>query len=154
MGQVRGAAREIRPRTGQGTTGSGLVSIPELLAANNLSNTGLLLIDGSGLSFDNRVTCDLIQGVLESDKHGETLKLALPVAGIEGLVSDQLNGTPFQQNLSGYSFFEDNRGGLSGYYTTPDGVDIRITFIANYDDVDIADETQQLFLTGLSEVHG
>ena len=30
-------------RTGQGTTGSGLVSIPELLAANNLSNTGLLL---------------------------------------------------------------------------------------------------------------
>ena len=139
-------------RTGQGTTGSGLVSIPELLAANNLSNTGLLQIDGSGLSFDNRVTCDLIQGVLESDKHGETLKLALPVAGIEGLVSDQLNGTPFQQNLSGYSFFEDNRGGLSGYYTTPDGVDIRITFIANYDDADIADETQKEFLTGLSEV--
>ena len=30
-------------RTGQGTTGSGLVSLPEILAANDLPNTGLLL---------------------------------------------------------------------------------------------------------------
>ncbi len=139
-------------RTGQGSTGSGLVSLPEILAANNLPNTELLLIDGSGLSRDNQVTCNLFQGILHDDKYGTTLNAALPLVGEEGIVSNGFIGTPFEMNLVAHSYFEADRGAMVGSYTTPEGLELKITYIANFDDTESAQSIHEDFLNGLASV--
>ena len=136
-------------RTGQGTTGSGLVSLPEILATNDLPNTGLLLIDGSGLSRDNQATCGLFQEILEDSEYGTTIEKALPLVGVEGVVSDVFLGTPFESNLVAHTYFETDRGALVGSYTTSEGIDVLVTFIANYDDSESAENIHQNFMDGL-----
>ena len=136
-------------RTGQGSTGSGLVSLPEILAANDLPNTGLLLIDGSGLSRDNQATCGLFQEILEDSEYGTTIENALPLVGVEGVVSDVFLGTPFESNLVAHTFFDTDRGALVGSYTTSEGIEVLITFIANYDDNESAENIHQSFINGL-----
>ena len=136
-------------RTGQGSTGSGLVSLPEILAANDLPNTGLLLIDGSGLSRDNQATCGLFQEILEDSEYGTTIEKALPLVGVEGVVSDVFLGTPFESNLVAHTFFDTDRGALVGSYTTSEGIEVLITFIANYDDNESAENIHQSFINGL-----
>ncbi len=138
-------------RTGQGSTGSGLVSLPEILTANSLPNTELLLIDGSGLSRDNQATCGLFQGILQDGEYGITLKKALPLVGTEGIVSNVLLGTPFESNLVAYTSFETDRGAMVGSYTTPEGLEMHITYIANYDDAERAKNIHESFLNGLAQ---
>tara|TARA_Y100001970_G_scaffold33139_1_gene41104 strand:- start:18481 stop:19953 length:1473 start_codon:yes stop_codon:yes gene_type:complete len=139
-------------RTGQGSSGSGLVSLPEILATNNLPNTELLLIDGSGLSHDNQATCGLFQDILQDNKYGATLKEALPLVGVEGIVSNTLLGTPFESNLVAHTYFESDRGAMAGSYTTPQGLEMTITYIANYDDTESAESIHQEFLNGLAPI--
>ncbi len=139
-------------RTGQGSTGSGLVSLPEILAANNLPNTELLLIDGSGLSHDNQATCGLFQSILQDGEYGVTLKEALPLVGVEGVVSNTLLGTPFESNLIAHAHFETDRGALVGSYTTPQGLEMNITYIANFDDIESAENIHKSFLNGLAPI--
>ncbi len=139
-------------RTGQGSTGSGLVSLPEILAANNLPNTELLLIDGSGLSRDNQATCGLFQSILQDGEYGVTLKEALPLVGVEGVVSNSLLGTPFEANLIAHEYFETDRGALVGSYTTPQGLEMNITYIANFNDTESAESIHKSFLNGLAPI--
>ena len=139
-------------RTGQGSTGSGLVSLPEILSANNLPNTELLLIDGSGLSRDNQATCNLFQAILQDDKYGETVNEALPLVGVEGVVSNVLQGTPFESNLTAHTYFETGRAAMVGSYTTPEGLEMHITYIANFDDIESAQNVHETFLNGLAPI--
>jgi D-alanyl-D-alanine carboxypeptidase/D-alanyl-D-alanine-endopeptidase (penicillin-binding protein 4) len=140
-----------KSRTGQGSTGSGLVSIPEILSANNLPSTGLLLIDGSGLSTDNQATCNVFQGILQDNEHGETLKMALPLVGSDGIVSDILAETPFSLNLVAHSDFRNGTGALVGVYTMPNGIEINLSYLANYSSEEGSELIHQTFLLGLSQ---
>ncbi|MBT96148.1 MAG: hypothetical protein CL431_09280 [Acidimicrobiaceae bacterium] len=140
-----------KSRTGQGSTGGGLVSIPEILSANDLPDSGLLLIDGSGLSTENQATCKIFQGILQDSEYGETLKEALPLVGSEGIVSDILMETPFDLNLVAHSYFRNGRGALVGIYTTPSGIDVYLSYLSNFNIEEGSEITHQAFLVGLSQ---
>ena len=112
----------------------------------------MLLIDGSGLSHDNQATCGLFQSILQDGEYGVTLKEALPLVGVEGVVSNTLLGTPFESNLIAHAHFETDRGALVGSYTTPQGLEMNITYIANFDDTESAENIHKSFLNGLAPI--
>ncbi len=73
---------------GVGSDRAGLTAERKLLRKNRIPRTGLYLVDGSGLSADNRSSALTLARVLDDDRRhrGERLFNALPRAGIEGTV--------------------------------------------------------------------
>ena len=68
------------------------------LDALGLELDGLTLVDGSGLSYDNRVTPRLLVGVLkrgaDSFSFGPEFVAALPIAAGDGTLAERVEGAP------------------------------------------------------------
>jgi len=118
-------------RTGQGTTGAGLVSIPEIINGAGLADTGILLIDGSGLSNENQINCNLLNSILEDPDTKDVFLNGLPIASQEGIVSDQFIGTEFETKLRAHYSQSATYASLAGYYTTPNGTQLILSLIVN-----------------------
>ena len=58
------------------------------MAGWGLPMEGVVLADGSGLSNDNRATCDVFVDVLARSGPTDPLGAGLPVAGVSGTLSD------------------------------------------------------------------
>jgi len=140
-------------RTGTGSTGSGLVSIPEIISGAGVANSGILLIDGSGSSPENQITCNLLNSILMESSTKEVLRDALPLVGVEGIVSEKFIGTEFEGKLEAHLSQTKLNASFAGYFTTESGTDIAISFIAN-DAIEDENFNQSIamFIDGLSEV--
>jgi D-alanyl-D-alanine carboxypeptidase/D-alanyl-D-alanine-endopeptidase (penicillin-binding protein 4) len=69
---------------GQGTRPAGLQVVMEKLAAWGVPTAGINLVDGSGLSDANRLTCAAILAVLEHGSVNDPVGQGMPVAGAAG----------------------------------------------------------------------
>ena len=108
----------------EGTREAGLDAMMGQLESWDIDTTNVVLSDGSGLSLDNRLTCNALVGVLQRSGSTDTIGAALPVAGETGTLADiftdssvagrllgktgTLNNPPFNQDppavkaLAGY----------------------------------------------------
>jgi D-alanyl-D-alanine carboxypeptidase/D-alanyl-D-alanine-endopeptidase (penicillin-binding protein 4) len=111
--------------------------------------TGVVLADGSGLSLDNRVTCDVVQGVLERSDVDSPLSDGLPVAATTGTLSDVFVDTPVAGRLRGKTgtlnnppFNDDIPAvkALAGYLPVEGGGAIEYTLLLN--GATISDQSQ------------
>lgn len=84
---------------GVGGREAGLDVVSARLAAWSVPVDGVVLADGSGLSRENQVGCDVLSAVLGSIPVSEQLVELLPVAGRDGTLSGQLLGTPAEGSL-------------------------------------------------------
>jgi D-alanyl-D-alanine carboxypeptidase/D-alanyl-D-alanine-endopeptidase (penicillin-binding protein 4) len=74
----------------------------EKLTAWGVPTAGINLVDGSGLSDANRLTCAAILGVLEHGSATDAVGAGMPVAGKEGgTLVDVFAGTPLAGKLHG-----------------------------------------------------
>ena len=73
---------------GAGTREAGIAVVRELLVAWGVDDTLIVLADGSGLSLDNRLTCDALITVLQRSGFDSPIGAGLPVAGESGTLSD------------------------------------------------------------------
>lgn len=71
-----------------GTRQAGLEVVADQLGAWGADLTPLVLADGSGLSLDNRLTCDALLTVLQHATFDSPLGQGLAVAGLTGTLSD------------------------------------------------------------------
>jgi D-alanyl-D-alanine carboxypeptidase/D-alanyl-D-alanine-endopeptidase (penicillin-binding protein 4) len=55
------------------------------------------VVDGSGLSLDDRVTCGLLVDVLGRPDTGNVIDDLLAVAGVSGTLKERFRGTPFER---------------------------------------------------------
>jgi len=78
---------------GGGSTAAGLAVIRDHLAGMGLPLAGVATVDGSGLDRSDRLTCELLQGILASAGEGSELDRALPVAGRNGTLYRRFLGT-------------------------------------------------------------
>ena len=60
---------------------------------------GVVLADGSGLSNDNRVTCQVFVDVLARSDPTDPLGAGLPVAGVSGTLTDVFTDSPVAGRL-------------------------------------------------------
>jgi D-alanyl-D-alanine carboxypeptidase/D-alanyl-D-alanine-endopeptidase (penicillin-binding protein 4) len=86
----------------QGTRAAGLQVVMDRLTAWGVPTAGLVLVDGSGLSDANRVTCAALLAVLEHGSATDAVGQGMPVAGAPGgTLADVFTDGPLTGKLHG-----------------------------------------------------
>jgi D-alanyl-D-alanine carboxypeptidase/D-alanyl-D-alanine-endopeptidase (penicillin-binding protein 4) len=117
--------------SGSGTTASGVEAMAGQLLKWGVSIDGLLLVDGSGLSRDNRVTCAAILGVLQRNTSDGALGSALPVAAQTGTLSEFFVGSPVAGRLLAKTGTLAGVKSLAGYLPVDSGGTIEFVLVQN-----------------------
>jgi D-alanyl-D-alanine carboxypeptidase/D-alanyl-D-alanine-endopeptidase (penicillin-binding protein 4) len=124
--------REIGVRVAhQGTTAAGTQAILAQLATLGLPTANVALVDGSGLDRGNRVTCQLLAGVLNlgSRPQFSALWSGLPVAAQSGTLVAEFQGTALDGKARAKTGTLDGVTGLVGFIDV--GHPLRFAFVAN-----------------------
>ncbi len=109
--------RELGARAGEGTTARGVLELTAALTDLGVNLTGVSIVDGSGLSRDNSVTCTTLIDVLNL---AETIEFApirhgLAIAGERGTLAARLRSPPLAGNLRAKTGTLDGVSGLAGF---------------------------------------
>ncbi len=116
-------AAERRGIPGSGKNGISVVY--EFLNSLGIDTLTMRVADGSGLSFYNLLTADMLVKLLsEMAKRPDAFPLfyaSLPIAGVDGTLANRMKGTPAERNLRAKTGTISGVSSLSGYVTTADG---------------------------------
>jgi D-alanyl-D-alanine carboxypeptidase/D-alanyl-D-alanine-endopeptidase (penicillin-binding protein 4) len=110
--------RELAAHAGKaGTTANGLAVIRDSLTRLGLPTAGLHMVDGSGLSRDNRAPCSLELATLAlmSKPRFAWIRKGMSVAGEHGTLANSLKGTPLQGKLVAKTGSLNGVSGLTGF---------------------------------------
>jgi D-alanyl-D-alanine carboxypeptidase/D-alanyl-D-alanine-endopeptidase (penicillin-binding protein 4) len=115
----------------QGTTSAGTQAMTSKLGELGVPMTNVTIVDGSGLSRDNRSTCQAEAATLALGARPgmDSLWNGLPVAGESGTLVDELRGTPLQGKLRAKTGFLNGVTGLSGLVDL--GAPLQFAFVGN-----------------------
>lgn len=122
-----------------GSTEAGLAVIESSLVSWGVSTEGVELVDGSGLSATNRLTCDTLLGVVQHLR-GSAAVAGLPVAGRTGTLAFDLVGTTVEGSLAAKTGTLTNPPadqdppevkGLAGYLPVDNGETISFVIVLN-----------------------
>lgn len=124
--------REIGLRSlGEGSTAAGARAVAAALETQGLPTTGLAQVDGSGLHTENRVTCDLLVGLMDRVVTTPALLDGLAVAGVDGTLSGRLG----EEGVAGLVRAKTGTLwgvlGLAGAVLAADGEVIRFAYLSN-----------------------
>jgi D-alanyl-D-alanine carboxypeptidase/D-alanyl-D-alanine-endopeptidase (penicillin-binding protein 4) len=125
--------------SGLGTTLSGSTALEAMLRERGLSVAETDVVDGSGLSSDNRVTCRLLVEVLDASAN-TGLHDGLAIAGESGTLEERLVGTPAEGRLAGKTGRLNDVGALAGTAVAEDGTVLTFAWVANTTDFYPIDE--------------
>ncbi len=122
--------KELGRAAGAPTTAGGLARAADALAVEGIDLDGMVLADGSGLSLDNRLTCDLLVDVLQHPTTGPALRAALPVAGRSGTLTAAFVGTPLEGTLAAKTGSLNSVAALAGIVDDEDEP-LTFAYVAN-----------------------
>lgn len=113
--------KELGRTGGDPSTAGGRSVVGEVLASAGLDLTGTAVTDGSGLAVENRVTCNLLVGLLDRPQTGAVLRDSLAVAGEVGTLAERFVGTPLAGRLSAKTGSLRSVAALAGRVVDGDG---------------------------------
>jgi serine-type D-Ala-D-Ala carboxypeptidase/endopeptidase (penicillin-binding protein 4) len=116
---------------GSGTTAAGVEAIVGQLLTWGVSIDGVLLVDGSGLSRANRVTCTTLVGVLNQSDPDDPIGAGLPVAATSGTLTDFFSGSPVAGHLRAKTGTLSDVKSLAGYLPVESGGTIEFVLVQN-----------------------
>jgi D-alanyl-D-alanine carboxypeptidase/D-alanyl-D-alanine-endopeptidase (penicillin-binding protein 4) len=122
--------------TGQGTRQAGLDVIRATLERWALPTEGLVLADGSGLSRNNRATCELLAALVGTTPVADQLVDVLPVAGRDGTLADDLLDTPADGAMRAKTGTLTDVKALSGEQPGADRRPVAFSVVLNGDGAD------------------
>jgi D-alanyl-D-alanine carboxypeptidase/D-alanyl-D-alanine-endopeptidase (penicillin-binding protein 4) len=118
-----------------GTIEAGLEVLKGFLAQAGIATDQYAFYDGSGLSRENLVTPHAIVQLLRYSSvqpWGADYKSTLPIAGLDGTLSERLNTPPHPQNrITAKTGSLNGVKALSGYATTNSGQSIAFSILSN-----------------------
>ncbi|MBK5288835.1 MAG: D-alanyl-D-alanine carboxypeptidase/D-alanyl-D-alanine-endopeptidase [Acidimicrobiia bacterium] len=103
-----------------GTTDRGIAALRSTLTDLGIDLTGASIVDGSGLSPTDALSCTTLTQVLElaqNDLRLEPIRTGLAIAGERGTLATHLVGTPLAGNLTAKTGTLSGVSGLAGYVT-------------------------------------
>lgn len=124
---------------GSGTVADGLDVVDRTLRAWGIPMEGVRVVDASGLSTDNRVTCAALLALLQRVE-GSPVAAGLPVAGVSGTLADAFVGTSLEGRLIAKTGTLGNPPvnldppavkGLAGYVPAANGSTIEFVLLLN-----------------------
>jgi D-alanyl-D-alanine carboxypeptidase/D-alanyl-D-alanine-endopeptidase (penicillin-binding protein 4) len=137
---------------GAGTWAAGATATNMLLADAGVPLQGVQIVEGSGLSSDNRITCSLIVNLLTHPETGPTLVEGLAVAGETGTLSDRFEGTAAQGRLRAKTGTLNQVTALSGRVDTVQGGTLTFSYITNVSDGETIDADDVARQNGLADI--
>lgn len=126
--------------TFEGTREAGVAAMTSQLRSWGVDTTDIVLADGSGLSLDNRLTCDALGALLQRSGPTGTIGAALPVAAETGTLDDVFTEHPVAGRLLGKTgtlnnppFNEDPPAvkALAGYLPVDGGGAVEYALVLN-----------------------
>lgn len=116
-----------------GSWTSGMAAVRDALGELGLPLEGAVLRDGSGLSYENRVTPRLLVEALRaadrSFRFGPELEASLPIASLDGTLSDRADAA--EGRVRAKTGLLTRVTGLSGYARRPDGERVVFSILVN-----------------------
>jgi D-alanyl-D-alanine carboxypeptidase/D-alanyl-D-alanine-endopeptidase (penicillin-binding protein 4) len=123
-----------REKGSGGTIEAGLEVVRSFLLQAGIHSDEYVFFDGSGLSRQNLVTPHAITRILEyadSQPWGQKYADTLPVAGLDGSLSERLRGTSAQGRVLAKTGSLGHVNSLSGYITTLSGDRVAFSIMCN-----------------------
>jgi D-alanyl-D-alanine carboxypeptidase/D-alanyl-D-alanine-endopeptidase (penicillin-binding protein 4) len=112
-----------------GTTAAGLAIVTDQLGRWGVPLDGVVLVDGSGLSRENSVTCDALLAVLEHGSLDDAVGQGLPVAAVSGTLQDEFVATPMAGVLRAKTGSLTGLKALAGYVPVAGGSVIEFALV-------------------------
>ncbi|MEK6333703.1 MAG: D-alanyl-D-alanine carboxypeptidase/D-alanyl-D-alanine-endopeptidase [Acidobacteriota bacterium] len=113
---------------------AGLAVLREFLRAAGVSDSDLVLSDGSGLSRNDMITANATVELLtymSKHKYFPQFREALPIAGVDGTLRTRMRGTPAEGNVRAKTGSLSSVASLSGYVTTAAGEHLVFSMMLN-----------------------
>jgi len=120
--------------SGQGSWPAGAAGVTSLLQQAGVPVDGLHVVDGSGLSIDDRFTCATLVDVLTLEGTGPVVRAGLPVAGQTGTLATRFQGTDLVGRLRAKTGTLRNVTALAGEVDTLQGGAVTFAYVANVPD--------------------
>lgn len=117
--------------TGTGSTAAGLEAVRGWLSESGLAAEGAVLDDGSGLSDRNRVTCELLAGLLEAEGSEGVVANGLARPGEPGTLDDKLLDADLRGRVRAKTGTLRPVTALSGWLRTVPEQDLGFSFVIN-----------------------
>jgi D-alanyl-D-alanine carboxypeptidase/D-alanyl-D-alanine-endopeptidase (penicillin-binding protein 4) len=126
------ALKEIGARqNGSGSWEAGAAAATALLSQAGVSFDGVSIVDGSGLSENNRLTCQLLVDLLTLPDTGPVLVDGLAVAGETGTLTERWDGTPVEGRLRAKTGTLNTVTALSGRVDALQGGTLTFSYVLN-----------------------
>jgi serine-type D-Ala-D-Ala carboxypeptidase/endopeptidase (penicillin-binding protein 4) len=118
--------------SGTGSSAAGLRDVESTLTRLDVPTAGVALVDGSGLSPHDRVTCPALLAAVElgTQSRERALRVGLPIAGRTGTLASRFIGDPLAGRLRAKTGHIDGVVGLAGIVPTAAGT-LSFAFLAN-----------------------
>lgn len=104
---------------GTGTTWAGCLVVRRVLATHGVPLAGVRIVDGSGLSLDDRATARSLGRLLVSAWRDPAVRVpffsSLPIAGVDGTLEDRLRTGPARGRVRAKTGTTSRASALSGY---------------------------------------
>ncbi len=120
---------------GSGSRTSGISVVEERMRAWGVDLTRFTIVDGSGLSRENKITCSDFLKILERFSTNDEIVKRLPLAGTSGTLIGFFGGTSLQSKLFAKTGSLTGVKGLVGFFQTPSGSMVRIVLLLEGPDV-------------------
>ncbi|MEP6781861.1 MAG: D-alanyl-D-alanine carboxypeptidase/D-alanyl-D-alanine-endopeptidase [Gemmatimonadaceae bacterium] len=121
-------------KSGVGSADSARAVVQRQMVAWGIAPEGIAVRDGSGLSRHDYIaprTLVRVLDVMRTSPSFDDFYAALPIAGIDGTISNRMKGTAAAGNVHAKTGTVDKARSLSGYVTTADGHMLVFSFLCN-----------------------
>jgi D-alanyl-D-alanine carboxypeptidase/D-alanyl-D-alanine-endopeptidase (penicillin-binding protein 4) len=138
--------------SGSGTWEAGAAAVRSLISQAGVALDGVNIVDGSGLSDTNRLTCQLLTDLLTQPETGPVLVQGLAVAGVSGTLVDRGDGTVVEGRIRAKTGTLQNVTALSGRAEPAQGGTLTFSYVANVPGDQAIDSATVNLQNGLTEI--
>ncbi len=108
-----------------GSSEGGVFVVNKFLSSMGIDTSKYRMTDGSGLSYHNLITAEMMVQLLDGMQHQTDIfplfYASLPIAGVDGTIRNRMKKTPAEGNLRAKTGTISGVSSLSGYVQTLDG---------------------------------
>jgi serine-type D-Ala-D-Ala carboxypeptidase/endopeptidase (penicillin-binding protein 4) len=120
--------------SGEGSWAAGAAGVTSLLADAGVALDGVRVVDGTGLSIQDQLTCQTLVDVLSRPETGPVLRAGLPVAGQSGTLLERWEGSSVAGRLRAKTGTLRNVTALAGDVQPTAGGSVTFAYVANVPD--------------------
>ncbi len=119
--------------SGTGSTEAGVAAVEKWVSDIDLDTDGWVMVDGSGLSSGNRMTCSMLGALLRRSGPDSPLAAGLAVPGQSGTLDERLDSGELPERLRAKTGTLNDVAALSGWLGTDPGAVLDFEYVMNSD---------------------